>query len=113
MHVIEALFTKNRGLPILRSHHKTRLTMTNGLKQGCPLSPLLFNLVLDPLLAQLNRVALADERAYCDDLAVGSPFLNQIAKTLPYIDRFNLASGSCSNREKIFLLSTRESTPRS
>ena len=111
VHVIETLFTKNRGLPILRSHHKTRLTMTNGLKQGCPLSPLLFNLVLDPLLAQLNRVALADERAYCDDLAVGSPFLNQIAKTLPYIDRFNLASGSCSNRKKIFLLSTREVHP--
>jgi hypothetical protein len=81
--------------------------MRNGLKQGCPLSPILFNLALDPLLTQLRSAGLAEERAYCDDIAIGSTRLSKIAETLPYIDHFNQASGAQTNLEKVALVSTR------
>ena len=111
MNVIMALFEKNVGLPILADAHNIKIFVNNGLRQGCPLSPILFNLAMDPLLTRLER--LPDRflcRAYCDDLAFCflSSDWTHFSGALHEIELFNAASGSSSNTKKTVLLSSTE-----
>ena len=48
----------------MNGHHGDAFTPLNGVKQGCPLSPLLYILSLQPLLASLE-----------EDLAATSTFV--------------------------------------
>ena len=109
MNVVIALFEKNVGLPILSDEHHIRIYVNNGLRQGCPLSPILFNLAMDPLLSALER--FPDRflcRAYCDDLAfcLAADDWTLLCLALEEIKAFNLASGSASNSKKTVLLSS-------
>ena len=97
--MIEVLFHKIRACPILNGQHKVHIEMINGLKQGCPLSPILFNLAIDPLLTSLNNLD-PDLRAYCDDVAAGFSDPAQITPALCLFDKFNQATGMSSSVDK-------------
>ena len=47
-------------------------TCTNGVRQGCPLSPVLFALCLDPFIRRVTSLlgSRGVLRAYADDMAV-------------------------------------------
>ena len=96
INLLVTLFENVVALPILAGPHSTRIQMTNGLKQGCPLSPLLFCLALDPLISAIAKCHI-DVRAYVDDIACGSPAIAPLALALPHFDRFNAASGSATS----------------
>ena len=105
INLLVTLFENAVALPILAGHHNTRIQMTNGLKQGCPLSPLLFCLALDPLISAITKCHI-DVRAYVDDIACGSPAIAPFALALPHFDRFNAASGSATSHTKSGLIAT-------
>ena len=81
--------------------------MKNGLKQGCPLSPILFNLALalDPLITQLDKLDL-HVRAYCDDIALGFIENEPLISALARITSFNRATGMSSNVTKTRYITT-------
>ena len=106
LNVLEVLFTRVVATPILQGGHDVTIAMSNGLKQGCPLSPLLFNLALDPLLSRLSRVASITSKAYADDIGLGATTLAELATALPLIDDYNEASGGRTSTKKTLLLST-------
>lgn len=110
--IIKALYNEVLAFPILTDPHGRVIKMSNGLKQGCPLSPLLFNLVLDPLLTKLAQIREADKAAYCDDLGIGTTNWEAFPKALNHISAFNKASNMTSNAPKTFVVTTDSSPPR-
>jgi ribonuclease HI len=91
--VVSPFLCPDLNIPILR-----------GVKQGCPLSPLLFVLTYDTLIHQLKQIPDATPLAAADDLALGSPHIDTITNTFPLIDAFTTASGMGINIEKSGIL---------
>jgi len=72
--VIEAAYCDNT-LSIINGECPVSASMLSGVKQGCPLSPLLFCLALNPVLEAVHRERGSDSDAcvgYMDDLLVFS-----------------------------------------
>ena len=68
-----------------------------GVKQGCPLSMVLFIVCIDPLIRYMNsRVSPADGKicAYCDDIALAAL---DLARALNRLRRpFRVAADACN-----------------
>ena len=88
-----------------------RLEFLKGVKQGCPLSPVIFILIYDVLITYLKDAAPTDTwvAGAADDLALGARRLPDLLGFLPIIDYFTLASGLRINRTKTGLLTSRPS----
>ena len=87
----------------------TSIPICRGVKQGCPLSPILFVLIYDPLIRALKSFPDIDlcPRAAADDLAASSSSLPALFGTaMPAIDRFCAASGMGINKDKTVILTS-------
>jgi len=70
--------------------------MTSGIRQGCPLSPLIFAVCIDVLLRRL-QAKLGDNfvhRAFADDVGV---VLHEASQQLPQLRRILSEFGEVSN----------------
>ena len=88
--------------------------ITNGVRQGCPLSPLLFSLYVDQLSSQLNdafdsQTHVKDEMInnllYCDDLVIFGEDLRELQRGLDKVYEFCQNNHLIINQQKTKLLS--------
>ena len=71
------------------------IPITKGTRQGCPLSPVLFCICIDPIVRHCNLEA--DTQAFADDLASITTSLATIKKILAIVKKYEEPSGLSLN----------------
>ena len=79
---IRALFQDAHCYTTIKGAAPTRIDFHSGVKQGCPLSPSLFILVMDVIIDMLTATTGADVKCFADDLAIGAENLHQYLPTI-------------------------------
>ena len=110
INLIWALFQNVHAIPAVGKKTDVRIEMLDGLKQGCPLSPLFFILTIDVLLVQINKLPSIHPKCFADDLAVGFTDWRKIAPVLLAIDDWSAAAGLEPNVSKTKFISTQAVT---
>lgn len=107
-HIVKNLLTNVKSRPIMAESEVDEILIERGVKQGCPLSPILFILAYDPLIRIIKNMSPnITIRAAADDIAISSPCLSQLTKTMERIDQFREISGLGVNEDKTKVLSAR------
>ena len=86
-------------------HGAQPIPIKRGVKQGCPLSPLLFILAYDVLLHRIEATSPSTTPfGYADDLAITSPDMSGVIKVLSLIRNYSKNSGLGVNWDKSSVL---------
>lgn len=105
---IRALLSDVFVSPVLANDASLRIAVLRGVKQGCPLSPLLFILCLDPLLTHMRGLKIRDLEfhAAADDIALSAPHFSYFFPAMGSISVFSSISGLGINYDKSAVLPT-------
>jgi len=103
-YLVEGLLNDVIVFLVLSQPTNHSITIERGVKQGCPLSPLLFVLCYDVLLSYLLQHRDHEDFGYADDLAIASTSISTIAHCLHTINTFARFSGLGLNLSKTTIL---------
>ena len=125
LNIVRAIYDKPTASIILNDEKLKAISLRSGTKQGCPLSPLLFNIVLEVLATaireekEIKEIQIGKEEVklslFTDDmiLYIENP-KDSIRKLLELISEFSRVSGYKINTQKslAFLYTNSEKSER-
>ena len=100
--LIQSLYHNNKCKLSFKGGEYDGFDIQAGIRQGCPLSPILFACVIDGLLRKIKQASpTSTVRAFADDIGmVVDDFGADAEKIMSIFDRFYLASGLQLNLPK-------------
>jgi hypothetical protein len=103
---VRHLYFNNRCSLVLGGERVEGFSMDSGIRQGCPLSPLIFAVAMDLLLRRARRLHPdLTIRAYADDLAMIVPRgWKDVSKLHELMEEFALCSGLALNMQKTVIM---------
>jgi len=113
LNLITALYDQNKCLVSAQGNLHPGFPMRSGIRQGCPLSPLLFVVVVDSLLRHLAAsLPTAVPRAYADDIGlVTEDFLRDLPHLQRIFGQFQQVSGLRLNLPKTAIIPLGDTPP--
>ena len=104
VNIVKGLMHFARVRPALKGKQRQTIQILRGVKQGCPLSPLLFIIAYDPLLHRIGLVSGAIVWSFADDAVIANENLSDMHTVTKAIDLFSTISGFGVNRNKSTVL---------
>ena len=102
---LRRFYQMNRQRIRFRGAPTTEFLATAGVRQGCPLSPLIFAVVMDVLLRELAfRLPRATIRAFADDIGLAAPDIREAYTAFAIFTEFSKFSGLHLNLPKTVLV---------
>ena len=94
--------------PVIGGKTNVWIAIKRGVKQGCPLSPILFAIVYDALLCTLSsKCPSVEVLGFADDLNMGASRRGLLTPAMCVLDDFKEVSGLQQNVKKTCLVSAR------
>ena len=125
LNIIKAIYDKPTANIILNRERLKAFPLTTGMRQGCPLSPLLFNIVLEVLARAIRQekgikgIQIGNEEVklslFADDMILYTENPKEsVGKLLEIINNYSKVAGYKINLQKLvaFLYTNNELTER-
>ena len=108
--LVQGLLHEVKVSPVLGLPTRAWIPINRGVKQGCPLSPLLFILALDPIVREIEEGGVP-VYAYADDMAFYTEKLTDIQFISKVVNTYQDCSGLFINGKKSGVLPTFSPSP--
>ncbi len=107
INIVKGLLSRVSVTPVFGGRTSVWIDILRGVKQGCPLSPLLFAVCYDHLLSRLAEIKGLKVFGFADDVALAAASFRDLCKAMEIIDLFSAASGLSVNVRKTTLINTK------
>ena len=105
--LVRGLLHQARVTPFLGGRTDIWINLERGVKQGCPLSPILFIIAYDTLVCKLKLHPNVDIYVYADDMRLGSSDCRSFSNLMYDIDEFGEVSLLKQNWSKLLIIAAK------